>query len=137
MPEALRPATRSAVIVGPELANQRERHAVARERRHAKALELRGGVHHQHAADEKRGDHHDRQRAHADQVHLLERVFPILRRRENIRDATAGEQRIVLHDENLALERIPENAKGAMAFRWLRASCGTRLPDAQPTSSKA
>ena len=86
MPEALRPATSSAVMVGPKLADQSERDRIAGERRFAEALELRGGLQHQHTADEKPGEHDDRQRSDADQIHLLERVGPILRRRKNIGD---------------------------------------------------
>ena len=92
----------------PQLADQRERHRVAGERGFSEALELRGGLQHQYAADKKSGEHDDRQRTDADDVHLLERVGPVMRRCENVRQGLKRQFRVILHHLDLALNAFRE-----------------------------
>ncbi len=85
MPEALRPATISPADGRSQLADQRQGHHVARKRGLAEAHELLRRLQDQHAANEEAGQQHDRHRAHADDVHLLEQIPDIMRRNENAR----------------------------------------------------
>ena len=57
----------------------------------------------QHAAGEESGEHHDGERAEADDVGLNEEVRPVDGRAEEIHEGAKGEQGVILHGEHKLL----------------------------------
>ena len=79
MPEPTRPADHQAGQHRPELLDDRRAHQPADHRAGAELVEREAGLQRQHHAGEHAGQQHDRQRADADRVELLDDVAKVER----------------------------------------------------------
>ncbi len=96
MPEALRPATSSAVSTGPSSRTRRDHDDRANLARRSVGAQRARHLHRDDKAAEEAGEDDDGQAADADDFHLDENVVPIVRRAEDVLERPAREDDEIL-----------------------------------------
>ncbi len=105
IPDALRPATMTAVSTGPN-SRTRMMETNGRSGPSARSLEAAAHLHRHHGAGEKAGEHHDGHAADTDSVHLQHNVVEIVRFSEDVPESPAGEFIELLYRKDGALEDV-------------------------------
>ena len=131
MPEAFRPETINPVSTGPSSFTIDSATSVARHADCAKLFQRSRRLQRQHASGKKSCQHHNRQRTHADRVHLGINIRHVARARKQVRNRPPAQQGILLHGSDYSLL-----AKASGETKAHVVSAGLRVSDARSTDAR-